>query len=412
MDISHDLLVAYIQEGKYKQISEVLKPDQVTVLDENGISLLHWAAINNRVEIAKLLLKTNGSHLINSVGGILKEEPLAWACRSDKFNIVDLLIRKGSNLNHRNVYGHTPLAICVRYGNIHNAYLLLSSGCDVDPVDNNCLTPMLNLLTDTSQNLSVEVHRQMFRLLLNFGANVKHKDNNGNTALHLMSTTYDFDPYEALKLIDFGGYISGTLDSICLSTRNNDGFTPYDIARRNRNGLMLRFIYDSHMFRKLPKVFVVWLTAIAVWLSFFAINIAGIGLGFVFALTLFYIVSKFSQDTIIHARSRVPFGWAIGYIATSLWSYITFVRQHMNAEINLFIYINAALIGYTLYLTSNTVPKHLTPNLNRWRNHLFPLLYTNYFSTDDFLLTDKFYIIDFYVRDFEMDLRLKYNPEM
>ena len=52
-------LIIFIQEGKCKQVVEALSPDDISVLDESQCSLLHWAAINNRVRIAMCLINRN-----------------------------------------------------------------------------------------------------------------------------------------------------------------------------------------------------------------------------------------------------------------------------------------------------------------------------------------------------------------
>ena len=59
-----------------------------------GCSLLHWAALNNRVRISQYLI--NHGAIINISGGILGESPLQWAIRRKYYCIVQLLIVKGN----------------------------------------------------------------------------------------------------------------------------------------------------------------------------------------------------------------------------------------------------------------------------------------------------------------------------
>lgn len=47
--------------------------------DKDGCTLLHWAAINNRLQIVKYLISRRAD--VNAVGGINGEIPLQWAVR-------------------------------------------------------------------------------------------------------------------------------------------------------------------------------------------------------------------------------------------------------------------------------------------------------------------------------------------
>lgn len=122
-----------VQMGAYDKFLDTIRSQQSndnenikleSIIDKDGCTLLHWAAINNRVRIANYLL-SYGNGNINFSGGILQEIPLQWAVRNDKFNtMVHMLIRCGSHVNFKNRYGHTALHIAVAHGNIHNAFIL------------------------------------------------------------------------------------------------------------------------------------------------------------------------------------------------------------------------------------------------------------------------------------------------
>jgi Ankyrin repeats (many copies) len=51
--------------------------------------------------------------------------------------LVQFLINKGSNLNHKSVTGMDTLHVACRAGNVKMAYLILSAGAYVDTVDSN-----------------------------------------------------------------------------------------------------------------------------------------------------------------------------------------------------------------------------------------------------------------------------------
>lgn len=51
----------------------------VNAIDDETVTLLHWAAINNRLEIIKYLLDKGA--FVDAVGGELQSTPLHWAVR-------------------------------------------------------------------------------------------------------------------------------------------------------------------------------------------------------------------------------------------------------------------------------------------------------------------------------------------
>ena len=51
----------------------------VTKADAEGITVLHWAAINNRIPVASYFLQKGAD--INALGGELKSAPIHWAVR-------------------------------------------------------------------------------------------------------------------------------------------------------------------------------------------------------------------------------------------------------------------------------------------------------------------------------------------
>lgn len=51
----------------------------VTQGDEENITPLHWAAINNRIPVASYFLQKGAD--INAIGGELKSTPIHWAAR-------------------------------------------------------------------------------------------------------------------------------------------------------------------------------------------------------------------------------------------------------------------------------------------------------------------------------------------
>ena len=90
-------LISDVQHGHYEQVLNAIDTLSANISDDDGCTLLHWAAINNRVKIAELLL--NKGAKVNTPGGILQEIPLQWCCRSKGYGstmMLSLLIQHGS----------------------------------------------------------------------------------------------------------------------------------------------------------------------------------------------------------------------------------------------------------------------------------------------------------------------------
>lgn len=63
-----------------KQSGDLTK-ETVNSRDSQGVTPLHWAAINNHVAVCRFLLEECEGCEVDSVGGELKATPLMWAAR-------------------------------------------------------------------------------------------------------------------------------------------------------------------------------------------------------------------------------------------------------------------------------------------------------------------------------------------
>ena len=361
---SNSELIKYIQSGDYDQFTSLYKQVNAneSLCDENGCTLLHWAAINNRVKIIDYLL--NQPHLghnnfINTPAGTLNEIPLQWACRNDKFTyILHILITHKSDLNHKNIYGHTALHIACKCGNIHIAYLLLCNGADIDAVDIYGNTALYCLLLDKDESLSTENKRQIIHLLLNFNTNLLHLNNNNHTAMHIMSTLVrDFDPYLALLLVEKGctikpepenqksthaklGLGQRTRQPIVLYTRNTQGITAYDLAKQLRNLHMIHFLFDQYCYHILPSYFPVIIMTFTVIMSFLILHYFNVWYSICIIIVLYTISSKITQEYIAQARARLQLGWVYGtcvYVRAYMCIYV-YIRVYSVYTLSLCVY--------------------------------------------------------------------------
>ncbi len=93
IQINHfDLIYSAVQYGFYDRVVELIDSDPKlasTPVNDN-ITLLHWAAINSRIEIAKYLISKGAQ--VDAIGGVLNATPLQWAVRDGKLDMVIFLL--------------------------------------------------------------------------------------------------------------------------------------------------------------------------------------------------------------------------------------------------------------------------------------------------------------------------------
>lgn len=168
------------QRGDNALITHLISTSRATAndRDEEGITPLHWAAINAHVPSCKLLLDMGAE--IDALGGDLVASPLQWAARNGHLYVMHLLLSHGAdpsitdaqgfNALHLTVHssavmplvlllqhpafasidsldfpdsqGHTPLMWAAYQGDAISLDLLLAHGADVHKADAAGLTPM------------------------------------------------------------------------------------------------------------------------------------------------------------------------------------------------------------------------------------------------------------------------------
>ena len=102
---------AYIQVGLYffniNKIKRLIASGaDVNAKNENGQTPLHWAVLEDRIEMAKLLIASGADVGAKNKDG---ETPLHWAVDNDNIEIAKLLIDSGAKVNVKKRNGDTPL---------------------------------------------------------------------------------------------------------------------------------------------------------------------------------------------------------------------------------------------------------------------------------------------------------------
>ncbi|EAS35590.2 palmitoyltransferase akr1 [Coccidioides immitis RS] len=142
--------------------------------DEEDITPLHWAAINNRYELCKFLLDSGAD--VNAKGGESVATPAMWAAQRCHYYIVELLLRYGADPLLTDVQGYNILHLATIDGNAFLLVLLLHQEIPVDVTDPQGHT---GLMWAAYKGFPACVD-----LFLRWGANVNAADEGGLTPLH------------------------------------------------------------------------------------------------------------------------------------------------------------------------------------------------------------------------------------
>lgn len=170
-------IVKATQYGAFARVKELVEAGwDVNQPDRETVTLLHWAAINNRREIMLYLLAKGAA--VDALGGELQSTPLHWAARQGHLEACVVLVRAGADATRRDAEGCACLHLAAQFGHTAVAAYLLARGAAPDAPDAGGMTA---LMWASWKVAAVDPAR----LLLSLGASTRPADRaHGNTALH------------------------------------------------------------------------------------------------------------------------------------------------------------------------------------------------------------------------------------
>lgn len=208
-----------------------------SLTDKDGVSLLHYAAAENRNAVGSMLIKTGAD--MDLQDGIKGETPLHWAVRNKHFRFLEMMITRGADINAKSLHdGFTALHIACSMGDLRLIIFLLFYDADPNIQDRKGNTPLLWLVKyyarlqylqengtisiDNYENTYQLIH-QIIDLLLYAGADASIPDSlHTNTALHIIAWQSSFN-----SILTFKIYLSGKQS---VKTMNIAGKTPLQVC--------------------------------------------------------------------------------------------------------------------------------------------------------------------------------------
>ncbi|XP_054710028.1 LOW QUALITY PROTEIN: palmitoyltransferase ZDHHC17-like [Uloborus diversus] len=170
-------IVKATQFGVFDRCREIVESGyDVNRPDSENVTLLHWAAINNRQEIVKYLISKGAN--VDTIGGELLSTPLHWATRQGHLAMVVLLMRHGADPAITDGEGCQCIHLAAQFGHTAIVAYLVAKGQNVNAADKNGMTPLMWSSYRIATN-------DPTRLLLTLGASLTMVDHHHkNTPLH------------------------------------------------------------------------------------------------------------------------------------------------------------------------------------------------------------------------------------
>lgn len=223
-----DELITAAKFGELETVTQLMDrfSDQNTIdekPDNVGRIALKHAAENGHVGIVDLLIK-RGVNV--DAANVDDTTPLKAASERGHLEIVKLLLANGADVNAKNDFGRTALQQASGNGHFEIVMLLLENGADVNARTKRGYSALLQA--------ALKRHSKVMLLLLENGAVATHTGKGGYTALHGAAQTGHIELAELL--LDKGARVNA---------RSSTGSTPLLNAVLYRNLEMVKLLLES-----------------------------------------------------------------------------------------------------------------------------------------------------------------------
>ncbi|XP_035184658.1 palmitoyltransferase ZDHHC13 isoform X1 [Oxyura jamaicensis] len=224
-------IVKATQYGILERCKELVEAGyDVRQPDKENVTLLHWAAINNRQELVKYYISKGA--VVDQLGGDLNSTPLHWAIRQGHLPMVILLLKCGADPSLIDGEGFTSIHLAVLFQHMPIIAYLISKGQNIDTTDFNGQTPLM---------LSAQkvMGQEPTKFLLKFNPSLNAVDNvQKNTALHWAITSGNISAVDLL--LEAGA---------SMDIKNVKGETPLDLAIQTQNRFIVYMLTEEERTR-------------------------------------------------------------------------------------------------------------------------------------------------------------------
>ncbi|XP_018410557.1 PREDICTED: palmitoyltransferase ZDHHC13 [Nanorana parkeri] len=356
-DYSNWDIVKATQHGLLDRCRELVEADyDVRQPDGENVTLLHWAAINNRLELVKYFISKGA--VVDQLGGTLNSTPLHWAVRQGHLQAVILLIKYGADPSLIDGEGYNSVHLAVLFQHLPIIAYLIAKGLNIDSSDMNGMTPLM-----LSAQKVIGMEPTSFLLKMNPSVNLADKVHR-NTALHWAVSSGNVNAVDLL--LEAGASMDIT---------NEKGETPLDLARQTRNRLILHILTgeasarasrNSRTLKALQKYEMLFVGLIC-------LSLLG-GVGYILNMktdswllkgTLFALVTIgsqfFTRRFVGHnTQKHLP---PIFFISSVFWMFMTwficFLPDLAQATVQIPFVISMFLLLYYFYKTWRTDPGYI-----------------------------------------------------
>ncbi|KAM3854069.1 palmitoyltransferase ZDHHC13 isoform 3-T3 [Vipera latastei] len=230
-DYSNCDIVKATQFGLLERCQELVEAGyDVRQPDKENVTLLHWAAINNRLDLVKYFISKGA--VVDQLGGDLNSTPLHWAIRQGHLSMAILLLKYGADPTLTDGEGYSSLHLAVLFQHMPIIAYLISKGQSVDTTDLNGYTPLM---------LSAHkvIGREPTNFLVKFNPIVNAVDNiEKNTALHWAVIAGNINAVDVL--LEAGS---------SLDIKNAKGQRPLDLALQTKNRIIIHILDEEEKIR-------------------------------------------------------------------------------------------------------------------------------------------------------------------
>ncbi|XP_059059496.1 palmitoyltransferase Hip14 [Achroia grisella] len=356
-------IVKATQYGAFLRVKELVEAGwDVNQPDSETVTLLHWAAINNRREIIQYLLSKGA--VVDAVGGELQSTPLHWATRQGHLEATVLLVRAGADPMVRDAEGCACLHLAAQFGHTAVVAYLVARGVLADEPDAGGMTPLMWSCWKVS---SVDPTR----LLLTLGASTQPTDrSHGNTALHWAILARNATAISTLILygnasLDVPNLRSVTplamlqsnADSLWIGSKVSEKIKEHALSSTRRN-IWRRLTYD----KKFRWWCVVVMPFIAFYLTGLILEMEAIYILKLFLLLCFYALLHFLSNVLFDDDLKNIFPLSV-YLATKVWFYITwavYVGGVVSSAVSLAFVASSGALWYTFLRSWRSDPGVIT----------------------------------------------------